>query len=185
MFNSLSRGGEARYSAKTVQSGGSTTASNPQERYQNAVEKYNQDKADGSISDIKDISAQQTLNRLKVQSTYSQDIVDLYGLSKSKIDTYLKQSPRGGELFNQLIQMDDAIVQAGGNSKFRDSKGVVRITPRPKKGKKGRKVKIARAKLPARSGTGRKIARVSAGRAPKIKFASAPRSSKTAKIKVG
>lgn len=175
--------GQVKYNNSSVSSGASTP-SNPQERYQAALEKYDQDQADGKISGIKNMSRTSALDRLKVQSNFEQDTVDLYSQSKGNIDKYLKSQRNGGDLLKQLVALDDALVASGHASKLRNSKGELSITPKVKLSKAGGG-KRAKTRAPKFTSTrSRGISRVKAKGLPKIKFAKLPSGGKSTKIKV-
>lgn len=95
---------------------------NPKQRYEDALAEYNDKKKAGEISDIQDINAQENLRKLQAKSTFSREANELYSLSNKEIDAYLK-STNNGNLWNEVLSMDEALVAAGFSSKFRDKYG--------------------------------------------------------------
>lgn len=152
-------------------------ASSPKEKYQQALDTFNRDQS--TYSGVKKDKEQQKLAKLKVQSTYSQDVIDLYGESKSKTYQYLTTHNDGKKLQEQLIAYDQALYNAGLISKPKYSSG---IAPSSKGYSRGGSKKIAF------STTGFKTA--GQAKAPKIKgvkvkkLASPKFSTKTKKLSV-
>lgn len=149
----------------TLDKGASSSSGNseldPKRKYQIALDKYTLDKGAGRITDVADINRSKELKRLQAQANFDANTNDLYSLSNKEIDGYLRGKPNGGDLWNQLVSLDDALVAQGFTSKFRDKKGNIRplvavAKGKGGKGKKGGKVTLASLKL---------------GKAPSIKAA--------------
>ena len=111
-----------------------TDATTPKEKYQQALDKYNQDKQDGTVSEVNDIKRKADLNRLKVESDFSQDATDLHGMSKAQVYAYLSTNGKGKQLAEELLKLDDALTAAGiqEKNKFRDKYGNPTIRPKDK-----------------------------------------------------
>lgn len=88
--------------------GQSTT---PADKYQSALDSFNANKS--SYTDARKIKEQSTLDRLKVESTYSQNVVDLYGLSKAKVYQYITTNAKGAEIAKQLQTLDQQLKDSG------------------------------------------------------------------------
>jgi hypothetical protein len=120
---------------------------NTQEKYQNALDKYNQDKALGNISTFEDVTRQKELGKLKVGSSYSNDVLDVYDLSGKQIKALMDQKAISQDLWNQVIAYGDALVAAGIDSKnkFKDKYGNIYLpgTKETGGGKVTRKTKIS------------------------------------------
>ena len=120
---------------------------NTQEKYQNALDKYNQDKALGNISTFEDVTRQKELGKLKVGSSYSNDVLDVYDLSGKQIKALMDQKAISQDLWNQVIAYGDALVAAGIDSKnkFKDKYGNIYLpgTKETGGGKGTRKTKIS------------------------------------------
>ena len=174
------RGGQTDYINK--ETGGEDT---PKQKYETALNDYEDKKKNGEISSIDEIKIQKALKKLQAQSNFDQDTVDLYGLSLKEIDGYLKSQPNGGDIYQKLLALDDAMEAAGATRKFKNRKLVVssgKKSTKGRKAKKGGKAKKGTAiKIPSISG--------SAYKAPKFvtrKIASRKLSTKALpKIKAG
>ena len=101
------------------------TLETPKEKYEAAVEVYNQDKKLGRISKIDEVKKQKELSKLRIGSTYSQDVVDLHGLSGTQVQALLESNPDLGGAFNEMIVYDQALANAGiiSKPKFKDKNG--------------------------------------------------------------
>lgn len=90
-----------------------TTNLTPQQKYQADQQKYQQAKANGTLTQYQDYKAQQTLAREAVMQNYSKDLVGLYGMSKSSINNYLQNDPYGQQTYAKLQALDQQLYQAG------------------------------------------------------------------------
>lgn len=81
--------------------------------YKVAKAKYLNDKAQGKISPIKDLSRVDDLAKLKASSGVSKDTRTLYGLSADKRAKYLASVPDATGTLNQLRTLDQSLVSAG------------------------------------------------------------------------
>lgn len=154
----------------------SGTASNPKDRYQQALDKYNQDKKDGKISDVKDVSEQSKLTRLKAQSNFSQDANDLYSQSFKNIVSFVNSNKNGAKLWEEVKALDKSMTDAGYTSKLYNKNGSLKATVAKSSGrkstgaKKGRKATKGKvAKLPNFKIIGKPVAYKKVG-APKAKL---------------
>jgi hypothetical protein len=118
----------SRYTSPSSSKG--TTATTPAEKYKAAQDKFNTDQS--TMSDIQKYSAQQSLNKLKVASDYSQDVINLYNMSKENAYSYLTSHPNTDKLAQDLVQYDNALYDAG-LSKYK--KYQTGLAPKAKKAK--------------------------------------------------
>lgn len=146
------------------------SATNPKDRYTQALQQYQTDKQADKISAIQDISRQKSLAKLQVEVPYSQDVVDLYSLSKDQIASYVQSSPDGAAMLNQLLQLDGSLTKAGYTSKLLNSKGQLSLVKSTSTSSSSKAAKPYAAPL-------LKVSPGKAGTAPKIKL------SKASKIK--
>jgi hypothetical protein len=115
-----------------------------------AQAKYENDKANGTLTKAQDARAKYDLAQSKVGSSYTKEVRDLYGLNKTELYSLLTSDPKGTELANQLVAYGDQLEAAGlGNNKWRDSKGNVAIAPKSRSSS-GSKSKAAK-KVPTTS----------------------------------
>ena len=94
----------------------------PAEKYQTALDNYN--KNQGTMSDITKYSTNKSLAKLKVNAPYSNDVVSLYGMSKTEALKYLSTETKGVDkksLYDQLLAYDKALVAAGINKTLKFS----------------------------------------------------------------
>lgn len=147
-------------------------ATNPKEEYEAALEKYQQDKADGNISEIGDIARTKSLKKLEVAAKYDQDTVDLYGLSGKQLDAYLRTKQNGGALWRKVVEYDQALYEAGTitKPKFRDSKGNLYVPGTRAKGKKAKLAKVQKARAPKRLS----IKKIKGSKSPRVAKRSVP-----------
>lgn len=127
-----------------------TAGKDPLSKYQAAQQKYNLDKAAGKLDASKDLAAQNSLNKLKIQSGYSQDVLDFYALSNAQKNQLFKQDPTTAKaLYDQAKQLDAQLVGAGGSTKFKNGLSTVTTSKGTKvKGVKVAKIRTAKVKLP-------------------------------------
>lgn len=125
----------------------STKATSSKEKYQKAVDAYN--KNQGSYTDAKRIQAQDSLKKLKVSSNYDQGVVDLYGLSKTKIYQYITTNNNGNDIAKQLKAYDQALKDSGVNTtlKFKNGFGPKIGTSTGSSRSGGTKASVAKLKL--------------------------------------
>jgi hypothetical protein len=81
--------------------------------YQYNQAMYNNDKLNGDITPIQDISRKKAVLKDKVGSSYSKDARDLYGKSKAEIRDYLNSVDNGDKLYNELVSYDQALKKSG------------------------------------------------------------------------
>lgn len=98
----------------TVLSDYLTTGSTPKDTYTKAAAKYKEDKSTGRLTAVGDYKAQQRLVRLKVESAFSQDVLDLYGLSRKQREALIAQKPDLAKLLPQVQQLDQTMSQSTG-----------------------------------------------------------------------
>lgn len=119
---------------------------NAKERYESKLEKYNEDKEAGKITEIEDIKRKRELKGLEIRKDYSEDAIDLHSMSKKDVYGFISQSQNGQKLAEELLKLDDALTAAGvqEKNKFRDKYGNPTIKPKEKGsgGKKGKKAKL-------------------------------------------
>ena len=120
---------------------GQTKSSNPAEKYQVALDKYNQDKADGTVSKFENVTRIKELNTLKVGSNYSKDALDVYNLSGLQIKSLMASKEINQDLWNQVVAYGDSLVNAGliKQNKFKNKYGVVYLPGTKAKGTGGKK----------------------------------------------
>jgi len=110
------------------------------EKYATLREEYN-DPQNG-WSKIEKLKKTKELHRLKVQKSYDEDTVDLYGMNKDEVYNFITTDKNGKALANKLLTYGDTLVAAGvtDKNKFRDKYGNVKFeTARGGGGKGGRK----------------------------------------------
>lgn len=111
--------------AASVASGGDVVvgqASDPKTKYQQALAAFNRDQS--TYSQVRKDKEQQKLAKLKVASSYSQDVLDLYGESKSKTYNYITTHNDGKKLADQLLAYDKALYDAGLSSSLKYKNGL-------------------------------------------------------------
>lgn len=111
-----------------------TKAENSQNDYQFklAQAQYNNNVANGKLTEAQKISAQASLAKDQAGTDYTKNVRDLYGLSNDELSNYLATNESGvdkGTLANQIIAYGDALAAAGvtTKNKFRTSKGVITL----------------------------------------------------------
>jgi hypothetical protein len=128
------------------------TGGSPKERYEAAQAKYDAESKDWSPAER--TKKQKALKRMKVQSKYDEDILDLYTMSKGDAYEFIQKAKNGDELAKKLVEYGDALVKSGASaySKYRNKYGVVSIAPvgSSRRGSSGRSGGSRK-----RSGTGR------------------------------
>ena len=171
-------------SAGSYLNGSSSKAATPKDRYQQALDSYNQDKKDGKISDVADLKRQSQLTRLKAQSNFSQDAVDLYAQSFKNIVSFVNSNKNGKKLWDEVQQLDKAMTDAGYTSKLYNKNGSLKATVSGKSGgrksAKGKVVKIANfnikgnskysVKIPKAGSLGTSVGKLPVSKLPKIKI---------------
>lgn len=84
--------------------------------YQYYKAKYDNDKANGKISSIQDISRSRALEKDRIGSKYPKIVRDLHGLSKANISDWLSTEEKGVDkqkIAKQLIAYDQSLIDAG------------------------------------------------------------------------
>lgn len=107
--------------------------------YKLAQAKYEEDKANGNISDLQDIKRQDELQKAKVGADFEKKTRDLYGMSKADVYKYVSNHKDGKALVDQLLAYGDALVNSDveTKNKFRDKNGNVSLSEKDTvKGKK-------------------------------------------------
>jgi len=131
----------------------SSTKLSPKDQYKEALDKYNEEKKSGGISDVQDITRSRELTRLKAQADSSRDAVDLYGRSFTDIRNFVTSNQNGQKLWDEVLALDKKMTDAGYTSKIYDKYGRLKKVKgsgkTASKGRKGRK-----AKAPKRAGGG-------------------------------
>lgn len=99
--------------------------SSPDAEYRMAYASYQKDLAEGSLSRVEKLKRENELQKLQVGARYSKDVREVYGLSKGDDLMGLLQSDGTGQLAQQILAYDDALVAAGviAKNKFRDKYG--------------------------------------------------------------
>jgi hypothetical protein len=137
------------------------TVETPKEKYEAAMEVYKQDKRLGRISKVDEVKKQKDLSKLRIGSTYSQDVVDLHGLSGTQVQALLESNPDLGGAFNEMIIYDQALADAGiiSKPKFKDKDGNIYLPGTQETGAGGGRsrgisasqfIKTTKARAPAR-----------------------------------
>lgn len=112
------------------------------------LDKYNTAKAtyesdSKNWSSVTKAKKDKELAKLAVQKDYSNDTVDLYGMSKQDAYNLVTKDPNGKKLVDDVLKYGDVLVSAGleKTNKFRDKYGNEAIAPKAKStgGKRGGK----------------------------------------------
>lgn len=139
-----------RRNDRAVKEAGGTVAKtdkSPAEKYQSAMESYNKEK--GNMTVAEKYKKEKDLNRLKVQKDYSQDVLDLYTLSKTELKTLAEQNPQVNDLLPKVFELDAKMAQLSTAKKTKFGGTVAKLS-RASGGKRGRKAKKLKvAKVPA------------------------------------
>ena len=104
------------------------TGKTPKDKYEEAKAKYEQELADGMISDVNKSGRLSQLTKLRVESNYSQDAGDLYGKSYKEIVSFVNSNKNGKALWEEIQKLDAEMVAAGYTSKIRDKYGRLKKT---------------------------------------------------------
>jgi hypothetical protein len=110
-----------------------TKAAQTQNNFDYKVElaKYNNNIANGSLTDAQKVKAEASLGKAQVGADYSKNVRDLYGLSNAELTSYLNTPENGVDkqgLVKQIMSYGDALAAAGvAKNKFRSNKGVVTL----------------------------------------------------------
>lgn len=148
----------------------STASTDPKSKYTAAQKKYDEDKKAGKISDVKDMAEQSKLTRLRAQSAYSQDTVDLYSQSFKNIISFVNSNKNGAKLWEEVKSLDKKMTDAGYTSKLYNKNGSLKSTvAKGKGGKRGGAKKGRVTKLPKFNITGKAVSYKKVG-APKAKL---------------
>lgn len=162
-----------------------TETATPQDKYQNALDKYDEDKAAGKISRFEDVKRTKELQTLKVGSNYTNDVLDVYSLSGKQIKTLMDEKAISQDLWNQVIAYGDELVAQGliERNKFKDKYGNIYLPGTKEKGTgKGKGKRTISLKAPRL----RRI-KVSVPKARKVSFKqpTPTKARKSIKIKTG
>lgn len=125
--------------ARLSEEGKDNYNSSPRNVYDLAKAKYQQDKLAGRLSATEDFNRRRELAGRKVESKYSQEVVQMQDMSKSGLQAFLRNYPDKAALVNNVLKLDQDIADLKGTkSKFG---GTI-----ASKGRKGKGSKLA--KLP-------------------------------------
>jgi hypothetical protein len=130
---------------KASLSSSSTTAStDPKTRYETDLAQYQQDKKSGNLNDIQDMKAQTKLSKERVQSGFSQDVIDFYGMSKAQQEAYFGVNrAKATDLYNKAKVLDQNLVDAGlvTNSKYKKTLNTTGVKTAKSTGRKSKATK--------------------------------------------
>jgi hypothetical protein len=153
----------------------------PKNAYALNEAQYQDKKAKGELSDTEDFKAQDGLKRQAIEKDYDPRVKDLLGMSKGDITTYLQQHPDQKGLYDQAVELDKKLYDAGISTslKFKNGLTVKKAGGSKKtgKGSRGGKIAVSKGKMPTLSMKTIKIAsapkvgkiKVAAAKAPKLK----------------
>lgn len=160
----------------TQTSKGDKSSKSNKEKYDAAKSEFAEKNVEWS--DIERAKKSKSLAQLKVKSEYSNDLVDLYNMSKTDALKYLEGRPNSDELKSQLLKYGDALKAAGlGTNKFRDKNGNESFTT------KSNTKKSSTGTTKKSSSTSSKKSKKTAFKAPvKSKFSAVSRISKSRNI---
>ena len=85
----------------------------PKNNYDYELAKYENDKANGNLSSTRDFEHLLDLGKLKVKADYSEDVVNLYTLSKRELSGYVAQHPITQKIADELIALDNELYSKG------------------------------------------------------------------------
>lgn len=74
---------------------------------------YKRDKAAGKLTKAEDYTRRYSLGKLSITSKYSEDVSDLYGLSKSRLKALVDSDPTIAQLLPQVLALDAELTQSG------------------------------------------------------------------------
>lgn len=143
----------------------SSSTKSPADKYKTALNNYNANK--NSMSDVQRYAAEQNLAKLKVQAPFSNDVVSLYGMNKTKAYDFVSNNKNGKALANQLFAYDKALYDAGLTTSLKYKTGLGPSNKTSSKGSKGGK----KGKAPSydlASIEKSVIAKVKTGKPPKV-----------------
>jgi hypothetical protein len=112
-LDNTSRGVLNDYNSMTTVQRTKTMATQNDFAYKYDLAKYNNDMLNGSLTKAGQITAKATLAKDAVGSNYSQDVRQLYGLSKPEIQQFISTDPNGAKYASQLQSYDQALYNAG------------------------------------------------------------------------
>lgn len=95
--------------------------------------KYDNDKANGTLSKADNIKRQAALTKAKVGKDFSKDVRDLYSVNKSDLATWLATEEKGVDkqkIANDLIAYDNALYNAGVSTSRKFKNGIAPSTAR-------------------------------------------------------
>lgn len=98
--------------------------SQPSAEYQYNLAKYNNDKANGALTQAQDIKTQAALAKEQVGSQFNKNVRDLYSLSKTQIYDFVTTDSNGSKIASDLQAYDKALVDAGIIAKGKFAGGV-------------------------------------------------------------
>lgn len=100
-----------------IASGSTSRNTNPKKTYENALADYNRDKAKLSPEDR--YKRGKTLRDQSVKKDYSQEVIDMYGMSKADLQSFLSANPDKKSLVGQVLDLDKKLAGAkGAKTKF-------------------------------------------------------------------
>lgn len=98
----------------------------PSAEYEYELARYENDKANGTLSKAENIRRQKDVAKAKVGADYPKEIRELYGLSKSDFYNLITTDPDGNRIAEQALAYGDALEAAGlADNKFRLKNGAV------------------------------------------------------------
>jgi hypothetical protein len=104
--------------------------SSPAAEYKALLDKYNQSIKNNSYgSQAARITAEKTLAKAQIGSTFDKAIRDAYGLSSKDLYNYVHNDPNGNAIVQQVLNYGDALVNAGieSKNKFKNKYGTVTL----------------------------------------------------------
>lgn len=104
-------GNDSVSAAKYTGSKGTTAATTPADKYKAALDTYNQNQK--NMTDVQKYATEASLAKMKVAAPFSQDVLNLYGMSKANAYDFLTKSKDGQKLADQLTAYDNALYDNG------------------------------------------------------------------------
>lgn len=103
----------SQYSALDATGRKKLLASANDAQYMYDLAKYENDKANGTLTKAQDITAQFALKKSAVGSNFSPEVREIYALSKAKIQALVANDPNGAAMYDQLVAYGAALQAAG------------------------------------------------------------------------
>lgn len=151
-----------RWNNMTNKARTTVAARDPNQYVQKESTRIQNDLNSGKITQAQAYKANLGVKRVAVGSQFDKNVTDLYGLTKNQINNFVKNSPDGGNLMNQLVAYDKALYDAGITSSLKFKSGTAAKSSRGG-------ARVARAS----GGRGRKAAAYKAPTIPKLRVARA------------